>query len=66
MGSRRSLHTQHRDVAGWDRDGIDTFPDYDTGPSPDDVLAEIGLYIVIVLGAVVAINAVLLALHVAA
>lgn len=32
--------------------------------SPEDVLEEIGLFLVIVLGAIVAINAILLALHI--
>jgi hypothetical protein len=44
--------------------GIEASLDRDSGPSADDVLAEIGLFMVIVLGVVVAVNAVLLALHV--
>ncbi len=35
-----------------------------TRPTPDDVLAEIGLYLVIVLGIVIAVNFALGALHV--
>jgi hypothetical protein len=46
--------------------GIETSLDRNSGPSADDVLAEIGLFIAIILGAIVAINAILLALHVSA
>jgi hypothetical protein len=62
----RSRRSRAAGLTGWHTGKIEELLDREDAPSPDDVLGEIGLFIVIVLGVVLAINVVLLALHVPA